>query len=156
MLERLTLRSAVEFAVKTEEAGGIFYSKMAKRFSDNKKLSAIFEELAKEEAGHESQFKALLDQVPEEPFLKSQREKLAVLRAISMSEFFLGESGLFKNLDEIKTPKDVYRRAYQLEKDTLMFYLEMRQILGDNDVLDEIIEAEERHVLAFTDLLAQE
>ena len=153
MIEDLTLRKAIEFAVKTEEAGHIFYTKMTKRFSDNAELQAIFQSLAKEEEAHEAQFKTLLEQVPEERPLKSQRERLAVLKAISMSEFFLGGSGLFKNLDEIETPEDVYRRAFQLEKDTLGYYLEMKQILGDNEILEAIIEAEERHVLAFAERL---
>ena len=153
MIKDLTLTKAVEFAVMTEKAGRIFYSKMSKRFDHDPVLSEIFANLAKEEEAHEAQFVKLLDEVPKEPFLKSQKEKLAVLRAISMSEFFLGESGLFKSHEERKTPAEVYRRSFQMEKDTLAYYLEMKQILGDNEVLDAIIAAEERHVLLFIERL---
>ena len=40
MLRDPTPRKAIEFAVKTEEAGAIFYRKMAKRLSSDKEIHA--------------------------------------------------------------------------------------------------------------------
>ncbi len=147
MIDDLTLRKAVEFAVKTEEAGAIFYGKLARRFADDEELAMLFGGLAAEEEGHKAQFAELMEKVPQEPALKSQTERLAVLRAISMSEFFLGDDGLFKKQDEIGSLRDALLRAYQLERNTLAYYLEMKEVLGASDVLDAIIAAEERHVL---------
>ena len=153
MLDDLTLRKAVEFAVKTEEAGAIFYNKLARRFENNTALCAIFSEFAAQEEHHRAQFEGLPAKVPQEPALKSQKERLAVLRAMSMSEFFLGEAGLFKKLDEIKTPVDALQRAFRLEKDTLSYYLQMKELLGESDLLNAIIRAEQRHVLDLMDRL---
>ncbi len=146
-MDELTLRKAVEFAVQTEEAGAIFYKKLARRFSEDREISDLFAELAKEEEAHTETFQRFLQEVPEETPYKSQQERLAVLRAMAMSEFYLGEDGLFKNQDKIETVKDALVRAYQLERNTLAYYLEIRELLGASDVIDAIVIAEERHML---------
>lgn len=146
MLTDPTPRKAIEFAVKTEEAGAIFYRKMARRLSDNREIHDVFIKLAEDEDRHKEQFEALMEKVPEEFAYKSQRERLAVLRATSMSEFFLGEDGLFKNLDLINTPQDVLKRALRLEKDTLSYYLALRDLIGENSTVDAMIQAERNHI----------
>lgn len=156
MLTDITLRKAIEFAVKTEEAGELFYNKMARRFEDNEEVSNIFKALALDEQAHHRTFSKWLEEVPEEPADKSQYERLAVLRAMAMSEFFLGEDGIFKNLDEIKTGQDAIRRAYRLEKDTLSYYLAMKEILGPSAQLDKLIRAEEGHLTTVAKFLHDE
>ena len=64
MLEELTVRKAVEFAVKTEEMGGRFYEKFARKFSDDPELKKTFELLARDEKAHENQFLKLLETLP--------------------------------------------------------------------------------------------
>ena len=155
MLSDLTLRKAIEFAVKTEEAGEIFYSKMARRFEGNDEVSKIFTALAEDEKAHAATFSKWLEEVDQEPALKSQKERLAVLRAMSMSEFFLGEDGIFKNLEAIETGKDAIRRAYRLEKDTLSYYLAMKEILGGSELLDKLIHAEEGHLTTVARFLGE-
>ncbi len=146
MLRDPTPRMAIEFAVKTEQAGGVFYRKMAKRLAGDTEIAAVFSKLAEEEDVHKKQFEVLLDTVPQEFAYKSQTERLAVLRATSMSEFFLGEDGIFKNLDEIETREDALHRALRLEKDTLAFYQAVKDLIGDNDILEAMIAAERNHV----------
>ena len=153
MLDELTLRKAVEFAVKTEEAGAIFYKKLARRFADNREVKELFSSLAKEEEAHQATFQRFLQEVPDEVPYKSQQERLAVLRAMAMSEFFLGEDGLFKNLEKLTSVRDGLVRAYQLERNTLAYYLEIRELLGASDVIDAIVIAEERHMLQMAERL---
>ena len=146
MLTDPTPRKAIEFAVKTEEMGAIFYRKMARRLSDDREIHDIFMKLAEDEDRHKAQFEALMEKVPGEFAFKSQRERLAVLRATSMSEFFLGEDGLFKDLDSIKTGQDALKRALRLEKDTLGYYQAIRDLIGDNSTVDAMIQAERNHI----------
>lgn len=146
MLTDLTPRKAIEFAVKTEEAGAIFYRKMARRLADNQEIHDLFLQLAEDEDHHKAQFEVLMDKVPEEFAYKSQRERLAVLRATSMSEFFLGEDGIFKDLDLIKTDQDALKRAMRLEKDTLSYYQAVRDLIGENSTVDAMIQAERNHI----------
>ena len=151
MLTDPTPRKAIEFAVKTEEAGAIFYRKMARRLSDDREIHDIFMKLAEDEDNHKAQFEALMDKVPEEFAFKSQRERLAVLRATSMSEFFLGEGGIFKDLDSIKTGQDALKRALRLEKDTLSYYQAIRDLIGENSTVDAMIQAERNHIETLLD-----
>lgn len=146
MLEELTLRKAVEFAVTTEQLGNRFYEKMAKKFADDAEISEIFTALAKDELIHEKQFQNLLNEVPKDPGVSSQDDRWAFLRIMSMSEFFMGESGIFKKLNEVETREDALQRAFGLEKDTLGYYRAMEDIIGKNDTLTSIIEAEKKHL----------
>lgn len=146
MLTDPTPRKAIEFAIKTEEAGAIFYRKMAHRFPDDSKIYGIFMRLADDEDQHKTQFEALMEKVPQEFAYKSQQERLAVLRATSMSEFFLGEDGIFRNLESIKTSDDVLKRALRLEKDTLAYYQAIRDLIGENTTVDAMIQAERTHI----------
>ena len=146
MLEELTLRKAVEFAVMTEQLGNKFYNKMAKKFADDAEISEIFTLLAKDELIHEKQFQNLLNKVPKDEGVSSQDDRWAHLKIMSMSEFFMGQSGVFKKLDEIESKEDALQRAFGLEKDTLGYYRAMEDILGKDDTLTSIIEAEKKHL----------
>jgi len=146
MLKDPTPRKAIEFAVKTEEAGAIFYRKIARRFADDKEIQGMFIQLAEDEDRHKAQFETLMERVPQEFAYKSQRERLAVLRATSMSEFFLGEDGIFRNLELIKTSEDALKRALRLEQDTLSYYQAIRDLIGENSTVDAMIQAEKNHI----------
>lgn len=147
MLEELTLRKAVEFAVKTEELGNIFYTRMSKKFADDAEISEIFETLAKDELVHRKQFNSLLEKVPEDSGVSSRDERMALLKVMSRSEFFMGEEGLSSKLDEIKTREDALERALGLEKATLGYFQAMKDVIGDEPVLDAIIKIEKGHLV---------
>ena len=147
MLEELTLRKAVEFAVKTEELGNVFYTRMAKKFSDDKEISEIFSTLGKDELVHRKQFNQLLEKIPEDPGVSSRDERMALLKIMSRSEFFMGESGLSSKLEEVKTREDALERAVRLEKDTLGYFQAMKDVLGDEPILDSVIKIEKSHLV---------
>ena len=151
MLKDPTPRKAIEFAVKTEEAGAIFYRKIAHRLADDKEIHDMFINLAEDEDRHKAQFEELMERVPPEFAYKSQRERLAVLRATSMSEFFLGEDCIFRDLDSVKTREDALKRALRLEKDTLSYYQAMRDLIGENSTVDAMIQAERNHIATLLD-----
>jgi rubrerythrin len=146
MMEEPTLRKAIEIAVETEKLGGIFYRKMANKFSDRSDIAELFTALAEEEDDHERQFSQLLSSVPEERGGPAREEHLAYLKMISRSEFFMGREGLFRNLDAITDRKTALERAFQLEKDTLSFYQALSDVIGESRELNAIIRAEKRHV----------
>ncbi len=147
MLEELTLRKAVEFAAKTEELGNIFYTRMSKKFADDSEISDIFGKLANDELVHRKQFNNLLEKVPEDSGVSSRDERMALLKVMSRSEFFMGEEGLSSKLDEIKTREDALERALGLEKATLGYFQAMKDVLGDEPTLDAIIKIEKGHLV---------
>ena len=148
MLQDLNLRKAIEFAVKTEQIGARVYERLARQFADDAELKQLFEHLGQEEVGHERQFQALLDKVPETGGEDVSHEQQQYLRAMTVSEIFSGdEQGLIKNLDQVKTREDALERALNMEKATLGYYKAMQDILGSSEALDGVIAAEKRHVV---------
>lgn len=146
MLKELTPREAVEFAVKTERLGQVIYTVLAEKFSDDVELKEAFELLAEDEAAHEREFRGLMSKVPETAAYGS-KEGFELLRAMSVSEFFTGEDGLYRNLETIKERDDALMKAFALEKATLQFYTTMQEVMGKSEVLDDIIKAEKSHVV---------
>ncbi len=146
MLEDLTLRKAVEFAVRTEELGAGFYGRLAKKFKDSKEMKEVFTQLAKDEVVHGQRFAELRDKLPEESE-PVQFEQAQYLRAIALSDIYSGDEGPMKNLAALKTTEDALARAFNLEKTTLLYYEGMKGLLGESEILNAIIEEEKRHVV---------
>ena len=145
MTDAMTPRQAIEFAVKTEELGTKFYQQLALKFSDHPELKELFELLAKDEVMHEAQFRKLLEKTPPDEGVSTGPE-FQYLRAMSLSQFFMGQDGLKKKCKEIQGEDDALGIAFELEKATLGYYSAMREVLGANDTLDSVIEAEKVHL----------
>ena len=80
-------------------------------------------------------------------------ERAQYLRAMSISEFFSTSSGPFGDPDSIRDRKDALQRAFEFEKAVLGYYQALQELLGDNDVLRQLIHAEKGHVKAVMKLL---
>ena len=148
MLEDIDLRTCLEFAVKTEETGAQLYARLAKRFSDNEEVSQIFAQLGRDEEVHKSQFAKLLKELPDEAGVTYAPEKREYVEAMSISESFSPTHGPFAKLDDIGSRDDALEAAFGLEKATLGFYNAMQDMLGENEALPQMIEAEKGHVVA--------
>jgi rubrerythrin len=145
MNDEMTPRQAIEFAVKTEELGTKFYEQLALKFSEHPELRELFELLGKDEVMHEHLFRKLLEQTPPDEGISTGPE-FQYLRAMSLSHFFMGHDGLKRKSKEIETKEDALGIAFQLEKDTLQFYIAMREVLGESEALKGVIEAEKAHL----------
>jgi rubrerythrin len=147
MSDELTVTEAIEFAIATEETGARTYSKLAERFSAEEEISATFSLLAKDERTHQAQFQALLDRVPPDEGVMTKDEKSRYLRAMAMSEFFRGDSGLVAKLDKVDNLNEVLIHVLEFEKATLGYYLAVKDVLGETGALDKIIQAEKSHIV---------
>ena len=146
MIENLTLEKAMAFAAQTEELGTQFYRRLSERFSDDQEIAQIFATLSEDEVAHQQQFEALIGIVAKMSPEPAQAEDLTYLGVLAQTAFFGGEGALEKQLEKIKSPQDALQRALQLEKDTLGYYAAMKEVLGENDVLNGIINFEKGHV----------
>jgi rubrerythrin len=153
MLEDLTVRKAVEFAITVEELGEKNYQRLAKKFSDDKVLVELFEGLAADENTHRIQFTKLLKDAEKVDEDNMDYERKQVLRAMSISEFFSKKHGPFKDAATFETGADALQAAFGLEKALVGFYIAMRDVLGENTVLEEIINAEKQHAVAVMKLM---
>jgi rubrerythrin len=156
MLENPTIQKAVEFAVATEDLGAQAYIKLAEKFSGQKEISEAFSILARDEKAHRAQFTALLKKLPPEADQAPGDEQQQYLRAMAMSEFFGGDAGLAAELEKIQSLEEALLRVFAFEKATLGFYLALREVLGQEDVLDAVIQAEKQHVLRLMQYICTE
>lgn len=146
MIEDITLKNCIEFAVGTEDNGIKFYKRLSENFSDNPEISNLFESLSQDEAVHRRQFSELLNHLPQEAGVSGAPEKSDYIKAMSISEFFSHRHGPFVDVDKIEDGDDALERAFNLEKDTLGFYQAVQDVLGENSVFTQVIEAEKSHV----------
>jgi rubrerythrin len=145
----ITLRQAIEHAVKTEQRGAAYYQRMAKTFADNQAVADVFTQLAKDEEEHGSEFSQLLSQVPGGE--ETDSEALQMVQAAGLT----GELDA-DNLDkpeDITSPKDALLKALSFERSTLFYYQSLKEALGDSPQLQALISAEKSHVLVLMKVL---
>jgi rubrerythrin len=148
MLDDPTIHKAVQFAVATEDMGERTYSALAKKFLDEIGLCATFSRLAEDERRHRADFQALLDKLPADDDVWTDNERYRYLSAMSRSAFFAGEEGLTATLNNIRSVDDALAHALEFEKATLGYYLALQDVLGQQEPLSAILEAEKQHVIA--------
>jgi rubrerythrin len=139
-MEGLTVRQAVEMAINTEKLGAEFYSNLKEKYASDQKLAEIFERLSKDEKVHEAQFRNLLDDPPKETDTDTTAQQF--LQAAAFSKYFKEGS-----LENIGSEEEALGKALNFEKATLQYYEALRDIIGTNDKLEAIIDAEKDHVV---------
>jgi rubrerythrin len=156
MIEDMTLKGCMEFAVATEELGSKVYTRLAEKFGNNKDIAELFSRLAADELVHKKQFSALLEKAPEEEGVSGSPEKREYLKAMSLSEFFSHHRGPFKDVEKIQDRSDALQKALDFEKATLGFYKAVEDFHGKKDLLTQVIETEKAHVVVLMKALLVE
>ena len=143
-MKSLTLRKAIEMAVATEDLGAKYYQQIAKKFSEDKQIAEVFGQLAEDEISHENQFKKLLDEVPSESDEVGQDDAGLLLRAAATSQFF--DQKALEDTSDIKSASDALTKALAFERSTLFYYQSLKDVIGESEQLQKLIEAERSHV----------
>ncbi|MBI5887159.1 MAG: ferritin family protein [Deltaproteobacteria bacterium] len=150
-----TGREILEVALRIEENGVKFYTDASKAFK-NANIVKIFQDLAKEEAVHIKVFRELIKLVPESgPFgeyTPYMEEASDYLNALANSEVFTRPEEGAKLPLTVRSEKDAVEYAIQMEKESLLFYLEMKNMIREKDkaVIDNLIEQEKNHLSQLT------
>ncbi len=146
MMEKYSIREVVEQAVRTEKLGFDFYTAMTLRFPEDKGLNDLFGKLASKELEHEKKFSDLRDTLKgEEP--AGWEEVSEYLRAIVESEFFLGKKKALPSLEHVRTVPEAVNFAIGFEKETLLYFYCIRDVIKEKNVVDVIIEEEKSHII---------
>jgi rubrerythrin len=140
-VDTVSVKSILETAVKAEDLGISFYTELARKFAGNDEIRSILEMLARDEVEHKRQFSELLRDVGEENYHLSQID-IDYIKSVDLSRHFDGLENVSSNIK----PMAVLTRAYAFEKESVLFYTGLRDIIGRNPMLDEIIKIEKSHV----------
>jgi rubrerythrin len=144
-MENYSLTEVIEQAVQTEKLGFDFYMGAAAKLKENRALRELFELLASKEKVHETKFMELKRVVKEEEAVDWE-EVSKYLRAIVESEFFLGDSKSLLSLGSVKTIDEAITSALGFEKETLLYFYAIRDVIREKRVLDDIIDEEKSHI----------
>ncbi|MCX7785402.1 MAG: ferritin family protein [candidate division WOR-3 bacterium] len=139
----------IEMAIKTEETGFAFYTDAAKT-TRLKSLASLFTQLAQEEKKHKKFFNDLFSIVKRGPAtIPFDWEEVGLyLKAITDSKFFLGKDKALSFLKRAKSPKALLDYALAFEKETLLFYHEIKNFVKpeEQDIVSKIIDQEKEHI----------
>ena len=141
-----TLADIREIAVQIEKNGEAAYRKAAEMVQDSA-LSGIFIWMAEEERTHRSFFKSIESS---EPMTEEQRE-LEVMGRQLLQEMVADQTFSIDRemLVESEDFAEALSQAQTLEKDTIMFYEFLLNLVSDDEAreqLELIIEEEKRHI----------
>lgn len=138
-------------AVRIEENGKAFYEGAARKSEDDQ-TKELFESLAQMEDGHIEQFKALRRNLPgsfpSDTVWDPEGLAESYLQATADTHVFTVEAATDR-LEAIKTPQQALDLALLFEKDSVAFFVGMKEMLPDpkgKGEIDKLIQAEMDHI----------
>jgi len=147
-MNKYNISEIIEMAIRTEKLGYQFYTSIAEKFKKDQRLVDLFTKLASKEKLHEKTFTELQDMVAKSgPEPVEWEEVSNYMRAFVESQFFLGRGKSLPSMDHLKTVKDAVQFALGFEKETLLYFMELRKIVKEKEVVDEIINEEKSHIM---------
>jgi rubrerythrin len=147
-MNKYSIDEIMEMAIQTEKLGYQFYTGMADKFKKDAGLVKLFTTLASKEKVHEKTFTNLKDTVAKRGTEPVQWEEVTnYMRAFVESEFFLGGGKSLPTMDHLKTVQDAVKFALGFEKETLLYFMELRSIVKEKEVMDEVINEEKSHIM---------
>lgn len=143
-MEKISVINLIETAIKAEDIGIQFYSKLSRRFVRNNQLKMVLERMAKQKIEHKRFFTETLNRVRHNSYSISDLDR-RYFESIDLAKFF----------DDIEVvgdhtkPLAVLTKAFAFEKESILFYQSLRDILGKSSEFDEIIDFCKLHMNLF-------
>jgi rubrerythrin len=152
MAETFNADEVFEMAEEIETNGAAFYRKAADK-AVNASTKEMFEELARWELSHREMFATMRSELAAgqtEPlvvdpegeagmYLKAMADGHVFDTHVDVSKFFTGKESM----------KDIFKTALKMEKDSIIFYLGLKDVVASKegkDKVGEIIKEEMRHI----------
>ncbi len=160
MTTRFNAGEVFQIAQQIERNGARFYERAAE-MADDTSLRAALTDLAGMERNHLKTFKEMSSRVASEqspePLYDPNDEVRAYLRAVADGRVFGLRQDPNEWLDARRSTTQVLRKAIDLEKETIIYYLGIQESVPEDlgrDWIDEIIREEMSHVRLLGDRLA--
>ena len=147
----------IEMGIEIEKNGRDFYNGVA-QVSNNPQAVKIFRYLAGEEEKHIDRFKYILREVKNyEPAEAYPDEYFAYLKVLSGGYIFTKEKTGSKIAETIKTDSDAIEMGIGFEKDSILFYHEIKRVVLEDEekIIDKLIGEEQSHLIKLTELREQ-
>jgi|WetSurMetagenome_2_1015567.scaffolds.fasta_scaffold00012_47 rubrerythrin len=146
-MENFSIDEILEQAIQTEKLGNRFYTEMAEKFIGDEELRKLFLTLADKEAEHEALFTCMKDTAGKsEPSPVDWEEVSHFMRAIVESEFFLGNKKNLAGMEKITSVAEAAQFALGFEKETMLYFIGLRDVAPQKEAVDAIIGEERCHI----------
>ena len=152
----LTGDEIIEIAMRLEETGEAFYNAAAEKTTDAE-VKTLFEELAIQEQYHRRAFQQMGRGVVEMALSPEQWDQFqAYTGALLQQSFFDRPEGALSQAIEAADEQDALQAALAFEKETLLFFHELRGVVKGpaRQTMDRIIEEERQHIQRLSGMLA--
>jgi rubrerythrin len=140
---------ALEMAMGMEANGEAFYRAVSEK-TDDEELKGLFEELASQERGHYKAFELMAQGVEPAPQIAEQAagDYEAYVEVALDQAVFHGEDKAVRLAERADDRETALRAAMGLEKDTMLFYYDLREMVdaSDREIISDIIREERRHL----------
>jgi rubrerythrin len=152
----LKAADVVEMAMELEKSGEAFYRAVAQK-AKSPQVQSLFEDLANQEVRHYKTFAKLSEAVRDKPWMLAGEweEYQGYLEATVQSAFFEGEDKALAVAEEVADEKEAVRMAIGFEKETLLFFHDLRDMVSgaDREAIDRIVAEEKLHVRRLAGML---
>lgn len=156
MADLFKANDVVLAAIEVETRGERFYNYLVEQAEDEK-IRKVYEHLSREEVKHKALFEQLYERIGKVdlPAWSNAQEYLTYLNALIDSHTLFR----YKDLDEVKekisSRKDALQLAIQFEKDSILFFMEMRDFVPESEktFVTQCIEEEKSHMRQLTEML---
>ncbi|MGD9100192.1 MAG: ferritin family protein [Anaerolineae bacterium] len=147
---------AVEMALEIEKRGEAFYRAVAQK-AKSPQVKALFEDLAEQEVLHYDTFKKLSKTQWAQPLMPDDQwdQYLMYMQATIQNAFFEGEDKALALAEQASDEKEALRMAMGFEKETLLFFHDLREMVSEADekTIKHIIDEEKAHLRRLAALL---
>ncbi len=152
MAESSMLEKLVKFAINTEDEMTLYYNRLANDYVDDEEISRLFRTLSKDEAMHKEQFEKLLGLVRESQMDLSEEDE-DYLKAMSLSRSITEFTGYQQQRKKPESRDRLLLELFEFEKSVMNFYRAILDVVGENKILQEIVDIEKSHVVAVMKIL---
>lgn len=145
----------LDLAIQTEVRGEAFYRRAA-QMTANAEAVELFTYLADQESAHKKAFEELARDASLGDFSGPDWDELREYIAATVDRSFFQNTGAIRSIPASTSLPEMIARAISFEKETLLFFFELRDLVrpADRGTLDDIVAEEKRHIRRLAALLA--
>ena len=152
----LKANDIVELAMQLEKNGEAYYRAVAKK-AKTPEVQALFEDLAEQEVMHYKVFSKLSQAVKESPMMTDEEwdEYMKYLEATVQNAFFEGPDKALAAADKVVDEKEAIRKALGFEKETLLFFYDLRDAVpaAHREFVEKVADEEKKHIRRLAKML---
>ena len=152
----LKANDIVDLAMQVELNGEAYYRAVAKK-AKTAQVKALFEDLADQEVMHYKVFSKLSQSVKESPIMTDEEwdEYMKYLEATVQSSFFEGPDKALAAAEDVGDEKEAIRKAMGFEKETLLFFYDLRDAVpaAHREFVEKVADEEKKHIRRLAKML---